>query len=82
MNRSKADGVGWVLQFIFGFVFGCLLSFAAIRKGRYSTGYWLNSGVVLYFILGAGLLGGESVLVGLVGVGLMAFAVLKTLGAL
>jgi hypothetical protein len=110
MTGAKADWLGWVLQFIVGFVLGCLLGFIVISKGRYSTGYWVNSEVVLYFILGAGLLGGSlashygdrlwmdvrvfplyensqsrfsillSVLIGLIGVGLMVFAVLKTIG--
>jgi hypothetical protein len=108
MTRANADWLGWVLQFIFGFFPGIFLGFIVISRRRH--GWWIDSALVPYFILGAGLLGGAlashygdrlwmdvrvfplyenvqsrfsillSVLIGLTGVGLMVFAVLKTIG--
>jgi uncharacterized membrane protein YeaQ/YmgE (transglycosylase-associated protein family) len=57
MNRPKADWLGWILQFILGFIAGVVGGFVLASRRR--SGWWLNSGMVLYFILGAGLLGGD-----------------------
>lgn len=111
MNRTgtqKADWLGWILQFIFGFFPGILVGFIVISRRRH--GWWINGELVPYFILGAGLLGAAlashygdrlwmeyrvipldqnpqsrisillSVLIGLAGVGLMGFAILKHAG--
>jgi hypothetical protein len=58
MANPKADWLGWIVQFVFGFVPGVFVGFMVIHKGR-CGGYWIDDALVPYFIGGAGLLGGS-----------------------
>jgi hypothetical protein len=108
MPRRKADWLGWVLQFIFGFIVGGALGCYVIHR-RHVGEWFVNDDVVAHFIVGAGMLAAAlashsgdrlwmdykvippdapdqslfslalSLLFGLAGAGLMAFAVLRTL---
>jgi hypothetical protein len=53
--RQWANWLAWVLQGIFGFFVGAGMGFIAIFRQYY--GYWLDSNLILPFVIGAALIG-------------------------